>query len=403
MKILCHVMLSTLIFFSVLVTVECEASYCNEETYVFHGNGMFTDHSDATVNKNTLEVRLRTATELPANGWKVELSYNDNEGIVSILEAFRQRMGDQTASYWRWLGNLEIAPDWFQTATRSVASGFDLLEAVIDEDLRRQIQRYEGLLMAGNRVLVVAHSQGSLYANAAHTRLADKGLPMDAFGIVSVANPASRVAGDGPYFTLLNDLVIYGVSLVLPNTLPANIENTIDYSDWTHHHFIDSYLNGDQSGPMIVNTVLGEADALSWPEAQVGRGPISVTLTWGEQPDVDLHIFEPNWSHVYYADPVGQSGHLDHDDTSAYGPEHYYVGNCDQLETGRYGVAVNYYRGSAPETAHIQIQAGDIVRDYSTYLFMAYGSSGNYRARTVANIDVVEDPDQGYVFKVSDF
>ncbi len=336
-------------------------------------------------------------------GGRFELSYNHNEGIVSLLEAFRQRMGDQTASYWRWLGNLEIAPDWFQSATRSVASGFDLLEAVVDEDLRRHIQRYEGLLMAGNRVLVVAHSQGSLYANAAHTRLAEKGLPMDAFGIVSVANPASRVAGDGPYFTLLNDMIIYGVSLVFPNTLPGNIENTIDYSDWTHHHFIDAYLNGDQSGPLIVDTVLNEAEALSWPEAQVGRGPISVTLTWGEQPDVDLHIFEPNWSHVYYADPIGESGHLDHDDTSAYGPEHYYVGNCDQLETGRYGVAVNYYRGSAPETAHIQIQAGDIIRDFSTYLFMAYGSSGNSRARTVASIDVIDDPEQGYVFKVNGF
>ncbi len=67
MKILCHVMLSTLIFYCVLVTVECEASYCNEETYVFYGNGMFNEQtSDASVDKNTLKVRLRTATELPA-------------------------------------------------------------------------------------------------------------------------------------------------------------------------------------------------------------------------------------------------------------------------------------------------------------------------------------------------
>jgi len=403
MKFLCHVMLSTFLFLSIFQLVECEASYCNEGTYVFHGNGMFTDHGDATINKNILEVRLRTATDIPVDGWKFELSYNHDEEAYSLIEIFRQRMGDQTASYWRWLGNLEIAPDWFQSATQSVASGFDFLESVVDEDLRRHIQRYEGLLMEGNRILVVAHSQGNLYANAAHTRLADKGLPMDAFGIVSVANSASHVAGNGPYFTLVNDMVIHAVSLLFPNTLSPNVENNIDYTDWTHHSFIDSYLNGNQSGPMIVNAVLDEADDLSWPEQQVGRGPISVTLTWGEQPDVDLHIFEPNWSHVYYADPVGQSGHLDQDDTRSYGPEHYFVGSCDQLETGRYGVAVNYYRGTEPETAHIQIQAGDIVRDYSVYLFMAYGSSGNYRARTVANIDVIEDPEQGYVFKVDGF
>jgi len=364
---------------------------------------MFNNHHDADSDLVELEDRLRTEGNLSEEGWAFELSYNHDEEAYSLIEVFRQRMGDQTASYWRWLGNLEMAPDWFQSATRSVASGFDLLESIVDEDLRQHIQRYEGLLMEGNRVLVVAHSQGNLYANAAHTRLADKGLPMDAFGVVSVANPASRVAGDGPYFTLVNDMVIHAVSLLFPNTLSPNVENNIDYTDWTHHSFIDSYLNGNQSGPMIVNAVLSEAEYLSWPEPQVGRGPISVTLTWGEQPDVDLHIFEPNWSHVYYADPVGQSGHLDHDDTRSYGPEHYFVGSCDQLETGRYGVAVNYYRGTEPETAHIQIQAGDIVRDYSVYLFMAYGSSGNYRARTVANIDVIEDPEQGYVFKVDGF
>ena len=402
MKFFCNVMLFAFLL-TISPTVDCKASYCDKQTYVFFGNGMFNEQTVAASGLRKLRRNSVATEKFQEDGWKFELSYNHNEGISSILEVFRQRMGDQTASYWRWLGNLEMAPDWFQSATQSVASGFDLLESVVDEDLRQHIQRYEGLLMAGNRVLVVAHSQGNLYANAAHTRLAEKGLPMDAFGIVSVANPASHVAGNGPYFTLVNDMVIHAVSILFPNTLSPNVENNIDYTDWTHHSFIDSYLNGNQSGPMIVNAVLSEADDLSWPEQQVGRGPISVTLTWGEQPDVDLHIFEPNWSHVYYADPVGQSGHLDHDDTRSYGPEHYFVGSCDQLETGRYGVAVNYYRGTEPETAHIQIQAGDIVRDYSVYLFMAYGSSGNYRARTVANIDVIEDPEQGYVFKVDGF
>jgi len=403
MKFLCHVMLFAFLLIVILPTDDCKASYCDKKTYVFFGNGMFNEQTIAASGLRKLSRNIVATGDSQGDGWKFELSYNHDEGISSILEVFRQRMGDQTASYWRWLGNLEIAPDWFQSATQSVASGFDLLETVVDEDLRRHIQRYEGLLMEGNRVLVVAHSQGNLYANAAHTRLVDKGLPMDAFGIVSVANPASHVAGNGPYFTLVNDMVIHAVSLLFPNTLSPNVENNIDDRDWTHHSFIDSYLNGNQSGPMIVNAVLSEADDLSWPEQQVGRGPISVTLTWGEQPDVDLHIFEPNWSHVYYADPVGQSGYLDHDDSRSYGPEHYFVGSCDQLEPGRYGVAVNYYRGTEPETAHIQIQAGDIVRDYSVYLFMAYGSSGNYRARTVANIDVIEDPEQGYVFKVDGF
>jgi len=128
---------------------------------------MFNNHHDADSGFIELEDRLRTEGNLSEESWSFELSYNHDEEAYSLIEVFRQRMGDQTASYWRWLGNLEIASDWFQSATRSVASGFDLLESVVDEDLRRHIQRYEGLLMEGNRVLVVTHSQGNLYANAA--------------------------------------------------------------------------------------------------------------------------------------------------------------------------------------------------------------------------------------------
>lgn len=88
-----------------------------------------------------------------------------------------------------------------------------------------------------------------------------------------------------------------------------------------------------------------------------GQGPFTVTLTWGAQPDVDLHVFEPDGSHVYYQTASGSAGYLDVDDVTAYGPEHYYS-DCAQIMTGEYRVGVNYYRGAAPEIATILIQAG---------------------------------------------
>lgn len=62
------------------------------------------------------------------------------------------------------------------------------------------------------------------------------------------------------------------------------------------------------------------------PTRSLGNGPITVTLTWDANPDVDLHIFEPQ-RHVYYASRIGYNGYLDLDDTNGYGPEHYYT-NC---------------------------------------------------------------------------
>jgi uncharacterized protein YfaP (DUF2135 family) len=91
------------------------------------------------------------------------------------------------------------------------------------------------------------------------------------------------------------------------------------------------------------------------PIRTLGSGPITVSLTWDAQPDVDLHIFEPNF-HVYYTQKNGTNGYLDLDDTNGYGPEHYYTG-CN-LELGNYTFKVNYYSGSAPSTAVLSVSAG---------------------------------------------
>lgn len=56
-------------------------------------------------------------------------------------------------------------------------------------------------------------------------------------------------------------------------------------------------------------------------------------MTWDEKPDVDLHIFEPNGVHIYYRNKQGEIGYLDVDDTSSYGPEHYFS-NISNIQAG---------------------------------------------------------------------
>jgi len=216
-----------------------------------------------------------------------------------------------------------------------------------------------------------------------------------------VATPSGRVAGGGPHITRNDDLVINAVRFFYPGTLDGNVTNGNADGDWKHHSFIDAYLEGDHSGPMIVSSALAKANGLNWPMPMVGSGPITVTLNWGDQPDVDLHVFEPDGSHVYYAALQGTSGYLDHDDVTSWGPEHYYVVSCDTLAAGTYRVGVNYYRGSAPENANVLIQAGDIIKDYTVYLPRAEGSAGNASPDSVANVEVVGDPVKGYTFTVS--
>lgn len=54
-------------------------------------------------------------------------------------------------------------------------------------------------------------------------------------------------------------------------------------------------------------------------------GPITVEITWDDTEDIDLHISEPDTTHVFYANPKGTVGYLDVDDLDQYGPEHYYA------------------------------------------------------------------------------
>jgi len=381
---------------------EAQATYCAKKTKIFLGNGMYNDHEKASVSLANLEDRLVKAAGLSKEEWGFDVSYNHDEKIFSLFQVFRQRQGESVSTFWRWMSGLWLAPDWFQDKALDMAARVDQAQAARDADLRGHIQRYKTLLMEGNRVLVVGHSQGNLYANSAYTNLAydENNLPMDAFGIVAVATPSGRVAGGGPYITRDDDLVINSVRIFYPGTLDGNITNSNTNSDWKNHSFIDAYLDGDQSGPMIINSALSTANGLAWPEPELGSGPISVTLTWGAEPDVDLHVFEPDGSHVYYANKQGTSGSLDYDDVTSQGPEHYYVVDCAALDTGTYHVGVNYYSGSTPETAYVQIQAGEVIRHYLTYLSHENGNSGNASPVGVADIEVSGDEEKGYEFTV---
>jgi hypothetical protein len=386
----------------VALSCEAQATYCAKKTNVFLGNGMFNDHEKASISLENLKERLVEAGDLTKDEWDFDISYNHDEKIFSLFEVFRQRQGESVYTFWQWMSGVPLTPDWFKEKALDMAARVDQAQAVRDADLRSHIQRYKTLLMEGSRVLVVGHSQGNLYANSAYTNLAydENNLPMEAFGIVAVATPSGRVAGGGPYITRDDDLVINAVRWFFSGTLDGNITNSNTSSDWKNHSFIDAYLDGDQSGPMIVNTALAAANGLSWPEPELGSGPISVTLTWGNQPDVDLHVYEPDGNHVYYANPMGTSGYLDYDDVTSRGPEHYFVVNCESLATGTYRVGVSYYRGDSPEMAYVQIQAGDVNRYYWTYLPQAEGRDGDTNPEGVADIEVAGDDVKGYTFTV---
>jgi hypothetical protein len=205
-------------------------------------------------------------------------------------------------------------PDFLQNKLIEIANTVD--ESILQSNpaVQDHVEKYDKFLSEGNKVVVVAHSQGNLFANIAYLGLDSQ--YSDGFGIVSIGNPDNYVAGSGPYTTLEEDNVIGNVS----ESLPANLDNFfgINLRDLSGHTFEKSYMAiGHKAETKILGDIINRINGLNFPETTLGNGIITATLTWGSNLDLDLHVFEPNGSHVDYTNLNGASGYLDRDDVNS--------------------------------------------------------------------------------------
>ena len=278
----------------------------------------------------------------------------------------------------------------------------------------KHVALYSADLLAGKRVFVVAHSQGNLFAN---TSLAETARirPDDAssLAMVGVATPAARQFRDSFYVTGKDDSVINDLRTT-DNVLDWNVDNVdgvadVSGRDERFHGFLESYMHdaaftGDvlfASRKRVDKEMERLARDVPFPTREGGEGAIRATLTWDAQPDVDLHAFEPNGSHVYYRSRTGRSGTLDVDDTSSYGPENYFV-PCNKVELGTYRIGVNYFRGtgprapgSGPSTATVALFLGDdtIPSPKTVVLPAPRGEAGNGSPQILFRVQVTEKVD----------
>ncbi len=86
----------------------------------------------------------------------------------------------------------------------------------------------------------------------------------------------------------------------------------------------------------------------------LGIGDLQVTLSWNSTADIDLHVIEPNGTHVYYANGTGSTARLDRDDTDGFGPENIFV-NTGAASQGTYQIFIVHFSGP-PTTSQIQVR-----------------------------------------------
>ncbi len=294
-------------------------------------------------------------------------------------------------------------PDWFADKLILLSTALDRSALVTSDSLKDHLNTYKTKIAEGKKVLLVAHSQGNLFGNQAYSLLNSR--ERQSFGMVSVSNVDNNVLGaDSPYTTLKTDRVILALiaaQIVLPTKpMTPNTENLVESEDSMSHYFIQSYMaDGSNSENQITQQVIGALGTLVTPPQIVESGVITVSLTWGSAPDIDLHVYEPNGMQVSWYNLQGYSGTLDRDDRSAFGPEHYTVPSCETLERGVYHIALDYYKGDYPEVAKIQIEAGLLIRTYEVPMPADYYGSANY-PELIANVLVKSGENGGYDFEI---
>ena len=246
-------------------------------TSVYFSNGMFGDETAAQFYRGDLEQAYKSDLEAryPGSTFVFRLAYNEGDGADDLVEVIRQkfaelqlaeggRPGPRQMLHWL-LARLpyeRIRQVWrtITQSNRSITSGQveEIREALAsgwrqfwNEDLYaapgNQVARYEADLQSGERVILVAHSQGNLFANSAVQEVSARRPPCaESIAVVGVATPASHLVNHASeHVTAKDDVVINFARVVFPGVLRGNVNNDTGgrvERDFLNHSFDESYF-----------------------------------------------------------------------------------------------------------------------------------------------------------------
>jgi hypothetical protein len=361
-------------------------SLCADRGVVFvFFNGVRNTPLDAQAALEEFK-RLHGLTTPAGEPIRYEYLYNYSNGFEDFVETFEQRLREQEGllegRFELFFEALHGDGPWWSRIVEAVPAYARVLSALAEWSeaaLIRQLTtlfanpptevnyaehrlRIDSYILEGRKLLLVAHSQGNLFANAAYQyalrKMSDRSVK-----VVHIA-PASPSV-NGPHTLADLDLVINGLRLVgsvppitdfIPGYLlrPPGINRK---RDPLGHGLVEIYLNPSlQVSQRVRGHIVEALTTLEAPPATAAQGFFTATLTWNGTGDVDLHTDEPGGAHVYYASPAGSSGYLDVDNVIADGPEHYFA-SCDpnSLTVGTYTVSVANYSDADGRTATVQI------------------------------------------------
>ncbi len=223
--------------------LHCEPS--STKLHIFFINGILTTKKEAKRAREQL-CRALDAEQLEPE-IVCDLTYNDTDGpFEDLLEVADQILTQYSSQLLLWLHGVGQVPDWLLAWQQKML----LVEYQINaSELPAHVEDYRNALHGAEKVLIVAHSQGNLYANQAYELVA-KAEPevfQNSLAIYAVATPANNVAGDGLHLTNHRDVIQLIPGALAPNwSLWRTISGIADDVGMVAaHSFLNTYLSNE--------------------------------------------------------------------------------------------------------------------------------------------------------------
>ncbi|MCP4354113.1 MAG: hypothetical protein GY793_00500 [Proteobacteria bacterium] len=295
---------------------QCNSS--EEKTIFLLINGMNNDKDEvkASFGEMMTLVEEAVASYVKA-GDKISFSYliNHNENkITQLHQVWKQRGAVERKHLYRWLSGRSGRPDWVDDELAEELLSQPLAEAIhdidyTDPDLKSMVIRCKELLKAGYRVVLIAHSQGNMYATQIYDRIAEDdeySQYSKSICVVGVASPDIEVGNGFSYSTeeersrIENRLYSTGHEDVIMNLVRKYYTSTLDsnvylekYSDdRLNHSFVEAYLESPLTRSKISESIVYAFQNLTYPNSNEA---VTIILDKRGNPFLSLGVFV-GWS-----------------------------------------------------------------------------------------------------------
>lgn len=208
-------------------------------------NGIQNSFDDSVASMQVLKSNMK-AKKLDKN-YVYGNAYNASNGFFSDMwQVFQQKKNESqdAKDFWRLIDGGSAKAGWMNQAIYD--KYLNAFSTSSMPELPEHLKVYRQYLAEERKLVLVAHSQGNLYANAEQNMLISGPVTMQGkVSSVGVASPAQYLMPNSSYITSTWDQVIGGLRLI-KKTLPSNISIGFHPTqDTMGHSFVKIYMNND--------------------------------------------------------------------------------------------------------------------------------------------------------------